>query len=135
MSITLEQAKSRIDKAFKAQGIDGVFSQVLGIKMGLMSMPLRPSLDLKHTLEEAKGYVSDLEKYEINVTSYIEQFAEIRNLKIDIDNYVSEIISKKSGLNKIPLQYKSRVLSVAIKLSDGDEMMYKILKELVEIFD
>lgn len=101
------------------------------------STPTKPFLAKGHSSVEAKQYVIDLEKYEIEKESCQKDKDEYNKVSSEIGHLMEEFIRERSGLNSIPEQYRDKVYSNAYQSghSSGMSQVFNDLLDLVEIFN
>lgn len=98
--------------------------------------PKKPELKKYATSSEVKEYALKLEEWENDCSLYLSGREEYMLNAKNIEDTMFDFIKDASGLNDIPVQYRSKVYSLAHSYghSDGFYSVYQSLVDLVDIF-
>ena len=99
--------------------------------------PKKPVLDRNHNAEQANVYAMLMLSYENAFVEFEKARMEHLNHKGEIEHEIKARITHESGLSDIPMQYRTKVWTVAWDAghSDGYYEVYQWLCRFVEIFE
>jgi len=99
--------------------------------------PIKPTLLTGANSEDIRRYADRFEIYEKEMAEFEVKKIELNKKKAEIEHEIKALITHESGLSDIPMQYRTKVWTVAWDAghSDGYYEVYQWLCRFVEIFE